>query len=207
MFYYLTVMNENYEHPEMPAGAEADILKGMYLFKKGTASNAPRVQLLGSGTIFREAIAAAELLKNDWGVDADLWSCPSFTELARDGHNCVRHQLLHPEEPKKLCHVARSMADTRGPVIAATDYVRLFAEQIRPFVTQDGRRYTVLGTDGFGRSDTREKLRHFFEVDRYWITVAALRSLADDGQLAVAKVSEALEKYRLDSDKPNPVGV
>ena len=207
VFYYLTVMNENYEHPEMPAGAEADILKGMYLFKKGTASNAPRVQLLGSGTIFREAIAAAELLKNDWGVDADLWSCPSFTELARDGHNCVRHQLLHPEEPKKLCHVARSMADTRGPVIAATDYVRLFAEQIRPFVTQDGRRYTVLGTDGFGRSDTREKLRHFFEVDRYWITVAALRSLADDGQLAVAKVSEALEKYRLDSDKPNPVGV
>ena len=211
VFYYLTVMNENYEHPEMPklenGGVEADILKGMYLFKKGTASNAPRVQLLGSGTIFREAIAAADLLKNDWGVDADLWSCPSFTELARDGHNCARQHLLRPAQAAQPCHVTKCLADTRGPVIAATDYVRAFAEQIRPFVCQNGRRYTVLGTDGFGRSDTREKLRHFFEVDRYWITVAALRSLADDGQLAVAKVGEALEKYGLDSDKPNPVGV
>jgi pyruvate dehydrogenase E1 component len=207
VFYYLTVMNENYEHPEMPAGAEADILKGMYLFRKGAASNAPRVQLLGSGTIFREAIAAAELLRNDWGVEADLWSCPSFTELARDGHNCTRHHLLHPEEPQRLCHVARSLADTRGPVIAATDYVRTFAEQIRPFVCRDGRRYTVLGTDGFGRSDTREQLRHFFEVDRYWITVAALRSLADEGQVDACKVSQALKKYGLDADKPNPVKV
>jgi pyruvate dehydrogenase E1 component len=211
VFYYLTVMNENYEHPEMPklenGGVEADILKGMYQFRKGAASNAPRVQLLGSGTIFREAIAAADLLKNDWGVDADLWSCPSFTELARDGHNCARQHLLRPAQAAQSCHVTKCLADTRGPVIAATDYVRAFAEQIRPFVCQNGRRYTVLGTDGFGRSDTREKLRHFFEVDRYWITVAALRSLADDGQLAVAKVGEALEKYGLDSDKPNPVGV
>jgi pyruvate dehydrogenase E1 component len=115
--------------------------------------------------------------------------------------------LLHPEEPKKLCHVAKSLADTRGPVVAATDYVRIFAEQIRPFVTQDGRRYTVLGTDGFGRSDTREQLRSFFEVDRRWITVAALRSLADDGQVKPAKVTEALKKYGLDPNKPNPVGV
>jgi pyruvate dehydrogenase E1 component len=207
VFYYLTVMNENYEHPEMPAGVEADILKGMYLFRKGANSNAPRVQLLGSGVIFREAIAAADLLKNDWGVDADLWSCTSFNELARDGHNCVRHQLLHPTEPKKLCHVASKLADTRGPVVAATDYIRMLAEQIRPFVTLDGRRYTVLGTDGFGRSDTREKLRHFFEVDRHWITIAALRSLADDGQLPITTVSEALQKYGLDPSKPNPVGV
>jgi pyruvate dehydrogenase E1 component len=207
VFYYLTVMNENYEHPEMPAGVEGDILKGMYLFRKGANTNGPRVQLMGSGVIFREAIAAGDMLKNDWGVESDLWSCPSFTELARDGHNCVRHQLLHPEEPKQLCHVAKSLADTRGPVVAATDYVRMFAEQIRPFVTLDGRRYTVLGTDGFGRSDTREQLRSFFEVDRRWITVAALRSLADDGQIKHAKVTEALKKYGLDPKKPNPVGV
>jgi pyruvate dehydrogenase E1 component len=207
VFYYLTVMNENYEHPEMPAGVEADILKGMYLFRKGANTNGPRVQLMGSGVIFREAIAAADMLKNDWGVESDLWSCPSFTELARDGHNCVRHQLLHPEEPRKLCHVAKSLADMRGPVVAATDYVRMYAEQIRPFVTQDGRRYAVLGTDGFGRSDTREQLRSFFEVDRRWITVAALRALAEDGQVKPAKVTEALKKYGLDTNKPNPVGV
>jgi len=205
MFYYLTVMNENYEHPEMPAGTEADIIKGMYLFRKGAEGKGPRVQLMGSGVIFREAIAAADLLQNDWGVDADLWSCPSFTELARDGHNCVRYQLLHPEEPKRLCHVAGKLADMRGPVVAATDYVRLFAEQIRPFVTQDGRRYTVLGTDGFGRSDTREQLRGFFEVDRRWITVAALRALAEDGKIKPKKVTEALKKYGLDPNKPNPV--
>jgi pyruvate dehydrogenase E1 component len=211
VFYYLTVMNENYEHPEMPKlaneGIEQDILKGMYLFKKGAASNAPRVQLMGSGVILREAIAAADMLKNDWGVESDLWSCPSFTELARDGHNCVRHQLLHPEEPKKLCHVAKSLADMRGPVVAATDYVRQFAEQIRPFVTLDGRRYTVLGTDGFGRSDTREQLRSFFEVDRRWITVAALRALVDEGQVKATTVTEALKKYGLDPAKPNPVKV
>jgi len=200
-------MNENYAHPEMPAGAEADILKGMYLFRRGTESQAPRVQVMGSGSIFREAIAAADMLKDDWGVEADLWSCPSFTELARDGHNCTRHHLLHPEEPPRICHVTKCLAGTRGPVVAATDYVRLFAEQIRPFVTQDGRRYTVLGTDGFGRSDTREQLRAFFEVDRRWIAVAALRALADDGAVPAAKVTEALRKYGLDPNKPNPLGV
>jgi pyruvate dehydrogenase E1 component len=205
VFYYLTVMNENYEHPAMPEGAEADILKGMYLFRRGMASNNPRVQLLGSGTIFREVIAAAELLKNDWGVEADLWSCPSFNELARDGHECSRHRLLHPAEPARHCHVSRCLADTRGPVIAATDYIRLFAEQIRPFM--NGRAYTVLGTDGFGRSDSREKLRHFFEVDRHWIAVAALRSLADEGQFDIARVAEALKKYGLDPAKPNPTKV
>ncbi|MDP3030838.1 MAG: pyruvate dehydrogenase (acetyl-transferring), homodimeric type [Rhodocyclaceae bacterium] len=207
VFYYLTVMNENYEHPALPAGAEQDILKGMYRFRKGAANNGPRVQLLGSGTIFREAIAAAELLRADWGVESDLWSCPSFTELARDGHNCTRHHLLHPDEPKRLCHVATSLGDSRGPVIAATDYVRLFAEQIRPYVAAIGRRYVVLGTDGFGRSDTREQLRHFFEVDRYWITLASLRALADEGQIEVARLGEAIRKYGLDPDKPNPVKV
>ncbi|MCX7177285.1 MAG: pyruvate dehydrogenase (acetyl-transferring), homodimeric type, partial [Proteobacteria bacterium] len=201
VFYYLTVMNENYEHPEMPAGTAEGILKGMYLFRKGAASNAARVQLLGSGTIFREAIAAAELLRQDWGVEADLWSCPSFTELARDGQACARWNLLHPSEKPRLSHVEACLSDTRGPVIAATDYIRLFAEQIHPYVP---RRFIVLGTDGFGRSDTREKLRHFFEVDRHWIALTALRALADDGQLDAGKVAEAIVKYGLDQDKPNP---
>ena len=210
VFYYLTVMNENYAHPALPEGAEQDILKGMYRFARGAANNGPRVQLLGSGTIFREAIAAAELLRNDWGVEADLWSCPSFTELARDGHDCTRHHLLHPDAPARVCHVTACLGDTRGPVIAATDYIRAFAEQIRPFVAASGtggRRYVVLGTDGFGRSDTREKLRHFFEVDRYWITLSSLRALADDGLIEVAKVAEAIKKYGLDPNKPNPVKV
>ncbi|OHC66601.1 MAG: pyruvate dehydrogenase (acetyl-transferring), homodimeric type, partial [Rhodocyclales bacterium GWA2_65_20] len=204
VFYYLTVMNENYEHPAMPADAAADILKGMYQFSKGAASNGPRVQLLGSGTIFMEAIAAAALLKSDWDVEADLWSCPSFTELARDGQDCARWNLLHPAEKPRVPHVAACLAETRGPVIAATDYVRVFAEQIRGLVP---RHYTVLGTDGFGRSDTREKLRHFFEVDRYWITLAALSALADDGQMKREKVAEAIRKYGLDPNKPNPVKV
>ncbi|MDZ4255116.1 MAG: pyruvate dehydrogenase (acetyl-transferring), homodimeric type [Sulfuritalea sp.] len=204
VFYYLTVMNENYEHPAMPADAAPGIIKGMYQFRKGAASNGPRVQLLGSGTIFLEAIAAADLLKKDWGVEADLWSCPSFNELARDGQDCARWNLLHPTEKPRLAHVAACLAETRGPVVAATDYVRVFAEQIRALVP---RHYTVLGTDGFGRSDTREKLRHFFEVDRYWITVAALSALAEDGALKREKVAEAIKKYALDPNKPNPVKV
>ena len=204
IYYYLTVMNENYEHPEMPAGAEADILKGMYSFRQGAASNGPRVQLLGSGTIFREVIAAADMLRKDWGVESDLWGCPSFTELAREGQASARWNLLHPTEKQKLSHVESCLKDTRGPVIAATDYVKLFAEQIRAFVP---RRYVVLGTDGFGRSDTREKLRHFFEVDRNWVTVAALKALADEGQLDRSKVAEAIAKYGLDVNKPNPMTV
>jgi pyruvate dehydrogenase E1 component len=204
VFYYLTVMNENYEHPAMPEAAAADILKGMYQFRKGAASNGPRVQLLGSGTIFMEAIAAAALLKSDWNVEADLWSCPSFNELARDGNDCARWNLLHPAEKPRVPHVSACLAETRGPVIAASDYIRVFAEQIRALVP---RHYTVLGTDGFGRSDTREKLRHFFEVDRYWITVAALSALAEDGQIKREKVAEAIKKYGLDPNKPNPVKV
>jgi pyruvate dehydrogenase E1 component len=204
VFYYLTVMNENYEHPAMPDGSAEGILKGMYAFGKGAASNGPRVQLLGSGTIFREAMAAAELLRNDWGVESDLWSCPSFNELARDGQDCARWNLLHPTDKQRVAHVTACLTDTRGPVIAATDYVRLFAEQIRSFVP---RRYTVLGTDGFGRSDTREKLRHFFEVNRYWITLASLTALADDGQIERSQVAVAIAKYKLDVNKPNPVKV
>jgi pyruvate dehydrogenase E1 component len=204
VFYYLTVMNENYEHPEMPAGVEADIIKGMYAFRKGGESKGPRVQLLGSGTIFREVIAAADLLKQDWGVEADLWGCPSFNELARDGQDVQRWNLLHPLDEPKLSHVEQKLAGAKGPVIAATDYIKLFSEQIRPFVKAP---YVTLGTDGFGRSDTREKLRHFFEVDRHWVTLAALKALADNGEIKREVVAAALVKYNLDPNKPNPMSV
>jgi pyruvate dehydrogenase E1 component len=204
VFYYITVMNENYEHPEMPVGAEADIIKGMYSFKKGAESTGPRVQLLGSGTIFREVIAAADLLKNDWGVEADIWGCPSMNELARNGLDVQRWNLLHPLETPKQSHVEEKLAGAKGPVIAATDYIKLFSEQIRPFVKAP---YVTLGTDGFGRSDTREKLRHFFEVDRHWVTLAALKALADNGEIEREKVAAALVKYNLDPNKPNPMSV
>ncbi|CAG0963088.1 pyruvate dehydrogenase E1 component [Burkholderiales bacterium] len=202
-YYYLTVMNENYAHPAMPEGAAPDIIKGMYRFREGAKARkgAPRVQLLGSGTIFREVIAAADLLKADWGVDADLWGCPSFTELARDGNAAVRWNLLHPTDPPKPSHVERCLGATEGPVVAATDYMRAYAEQIRAFVP---RRYTVLGTDGFGRSDTREKLRHFFEVDRHWVVLAALKALADEGTIPAAKAADAVVKYGIDPAKPAP---
>ena len=203
VYYYITVMNENYPHPAMPEGAAPGIIKGMYLLRAGAPAkaNAPRVQLLGSGTILREVIAAADLLKADWGVDADLWSCPSFTELARDGMRVARESMLHPTASATQSHVAASLAPTAGPVIAATDYVRAYAEQIRPYLS---RRYVVLGTDGFGRSDTRAKLRGFFEVDRHYVTVAALKALADEGTLPAAKVAEALKKYGIDPAKPAP---
>jgi pyruvate dehydrogenase E1 component len=204
VYYYVTLMNENYAQPAMPEGVAADVLKGMYLFRAGRRAGGagrPRVQLLGSGTIFREVIAAAELLEKDWGVDADLWSCPSFTELAREGRLAERERLLHPAAPPRRSHVEAKLAATEGPVVAATDHVRAFAEQIRPYVP---RRYVVLGTDGFGRSDTREKLRRFFEVDRHHVAVAALKALADDGKLPAARVDEALEKYAIDRAKPAP---
>ena len=159
------------------------------------------MQLLGSGTILREVIAAAELLKHDWGVDADLWSCPSFTELRATACAVARWNLLHRRRSRSASHVERCLADTQGPVIAATDYIRAFADQIRAFVP---RRYIVLGTDGFGRSDTREKLRHFFEVDRHYVAVAALKALADEGALPAAKVAEAIKKYGIDPAKPAP---
>jgi len=200
VFYYITMMNENYVHPPMPDGAEEGIRKGMYLLREGGEGKL-RVQLLGSGTILREVIAAAELLAQDWGVQADIWSCPSFTELQRDGNDCQRWNMLHPEAEPRQPWVSRCLAGRQGPAVAATDYVRAFAEQIRPYLD---RRYVVLGTDGYGRSDTREALRGFFEVDRHFVTVAALKALADDGELPPAKVSEAIRKYGIDPDKPNP---
>jgi pyruvate dehydrogenase E1 component len=202
VYYYLTVMNENYRHPAMPEGAAPEIIKGMYLFRRGESSpGRPRVQLLGSGTIFREVVAATELLRRDFGVEADLWSCPSFTALAREGMAVARHNMLHPLEKPSRSHVESCLADTVGPVVAATDYVRAFAEQIRPYVP---RRYLVLGTDGFGRSDTREHLRRFFEVDRHHVAVAALKALSDDGAVDASRVAEAMAKYGVDGAKPAP---
>ncbi|HEY1438832.1 MAG TPA: pyruvate dehydrogenase (acetyl-transferring), homodimeric type [Casimicrobiaceae bacterium] len=202
VYYYITVMNENYTHPAMPEGAATNIIKGMYLLKAGEKkTKSLRVQLLGSGVILREAIAAAELLAKDWGVESDVWSCPSFTELARDGNAVTRWNMINPTSKPRISHVGSCLADTRGPVIASSDYIRAFAEQIRAFVP---RRYVVLGTDGFGRSDTREKLRQFFEVDRHYIVVAALKALADDGEIPAAKAAEAMKKYGVDGAKPAP---
>lgn len=204
IYYYITVMNENYEHPAMPEGSAEGILKGMYLFKQG-GNKKLKVQLLGSGTIFREVIAAAELLKKDFDVDADIWGVTSFNELRREGLDAARWNMLHPAETPRITYVEQCLQDRKGPIIAATDYMKIYADQIRNFIHD--RPYTVLGTDGFGRSDTREKLRKHFEVNRYYITVAALKTLADDKQIAASKVTEAIKMYKLDPEKPNPVTV
>jgi pyruvate dehydrogenase E1 component len=200
-------MNENYSHPDMPEGAEAGIIQGMYLLKDAgkPKKGELRVQLLGSGTILREAIAAAELLDKDFGVTADIWSCPSFTELRRDGYDAERWNRLNPEAkaPRKA-YVTELLEGRQGPAIAATDYVRGFADQIRAFVPM---RYTVLGTDGFGRSDTRANLRRHFEVDRYYIAQAAVDALAKEGKMTGKDVSRAIKLYKIDSEKGNPVGV
>jgi pyruvate dehydrogenase E1 component len=200
VFYYVTVMNENYVHPDLPAGAEEGIIRGMYLFREGGRKK-KRVQLLGSGAILREVLAAAELLENDWGVSADVWSVTSCNELGRDGAAAARWNMLHPLEEPRVPYVSRQLAGRKGPAVAATDYVRAFAEQLRPYV---GRRYLTLGTDGFGRSDVRAQLRRFFEVDRYYVAVAALTTLAEEGDLDRKVVADAIRKYRVDPDKPNP---
>jgi pyruvate dehydrogenase E1 component len=203
VFYYLTCMNENYVQPAMPKGAEAGILKGLYLLKEGGKQEL-RVQLMGSGTILREVEAAAEMLEKEWGVSADVWSATSFTELRREGLECSRWNLFHAGDKPKVPYITQTLEKHLGPVIAATDYMKLFADQVREYIP---RGYTVLGTDGFGRSDTRTGLRHFFEVDRRYVTVAALKSLADEGQLDAKKVVEAMKKYGIDPNKPSPVTV
>ncbi len=203
IFYYITVMNENYQHPPMPNMAEEGILKGMYLLKPGGKKKL-KVTLLGSGTIVREIIAAAVLLKEDFAVASDIWSVTSFNELRRDGLDIKRWNMLHPNKKPKVPYVTSSLLNVDCPVIASTDYMKIYADQIREFVPG---RYVVLGTDGYGRSDTRIKLRKFFEVDRYYIVIAALKVLADDDLLPVAKVTEAIKKYDIDPDKPNPVTV
>ena len=209
VYYYVTVMNENYAHPDMPKGVEADIIKGMYLFKDGgkAKKNESRVQLLGSGTILREVIAAAELLEKEFGVTSDIWSCPSFSELRKDGFDVERWNRLHPLDKKpRKAHVTACLEDRAGPAVVATDYVREYSDQIRAFMPL-GKRYTVLGTDGFGRSDTRAHLRDFFEVDRHWIAHAAIAALADEGQMKPEDVARAIKVWKLDPDKPNPTTV
>jgi pyruvate dehydrogenase E1 component len=218
-YYYITLMNENYTHPDMPAGAEAGIIQGMYLLREAKVGRtsqsdgrqggkAPlRAQLLGSGTILREVIAAAEMLEKDFGVQCDIWSCPSFNELRRDGADVERHNRLHPEAktPRKA-YVAECLEGRDGPIVAATDYVRAYADQIRAYLPK-GADYTVLGTDGFGRSDTRANLRRFFEVDRNYVAQATVHALAQSGQLTAKDAAKAIKQYGIDVEKPNPVGV
>ncbi|MFP4295039.1 MAG: pyruvate dehydrogenase (acetyl-transferring), homodimeric type [Halothiobacillaceae bacterium] len=200
-FYYLTAMNENYSQPPMPEGAEEGIIKGLYRLRESTAKHQARVQLLGSGTILREAKAAAKLLEEDWKVAADVWSATSFTELAREGIACERHNRLHPQAEPGKPYVTECLEAVDAPVIAASDYVRNYPEQIRAFVPN---RYVTLGTDGFGRSDDRTALRHFFEVDRFHIAVAALKALADEGRVETKIVASAIEKYRINADAADP---
>src|SRR5690348_13504159 len=195
----------------MPKGAETGILRGMYLLHDASTGSAqarkkeaPTVQLMGSGAILREVEAAAELLASDWDVQADVWSATSFNQLRRDGIDAERWNLLHPEEKPRLSYVEQRLNDRKGPVVGASDYIRTFADQIRPYVK---RRYVTLGTDGFGRSDFRRKLREFFEVNRYYVALAALKALADEGDIPLKTVSEAIKKYNIDPSKPNPVTV
>jgi len=203
VYYYITLLNENYAMPGLIPGTEEQILKGMYLCNAG-AEGALRVQLLGSGSILRESLEAQKLLAAEWGVQADVWSCPSFTELAREGQDAERHNLLHPLDAPRLPFVAQQLAGHAGPVVASTDYVKAYAEQIRPFIPA-GRAYKVLGTDGFGRSDFRYRLREHFEINRHYIVVAALKALAEQGELPASKVAEAIAKYGINADKTNPL--
>ena len=209
VYYYVTLMNENYPHPglaEAGQGAEQGILKGLYKLKDGgkSAKKGLRVQLMGSGTILREVMAAADLLKADFGVTADLWSATSYNELRRDGMAVERWNLLHPTEPRRRSWVETCLDGHEGPVIASTDYMRNYADQVREYVQAAGRRYVVLGTDGFGRSDYRVKLRRFFEVDRFYVVLAALKALADDGSIKPSVVAEAITKYKLDTERAAP---
>ncbi|EKD53914.1 MAG: hypothetical protein ACD_60C00141G0003 [uncultured bacterium] len=205
VIYYLMAMNEKYSQPEMPLGIEEGIIKGMYLLKEGNKTKSKlKVQLLGSGAILREVIEASELLEKDFGVTTDIWSVTSFGELRRDGLRIARANMLSPEKKTEMSYVTKCLQKHEGPVIAATDYVRAYADLIRPFMT---RSYTVLGTDGYGRSDTREQLRYFFEVDRYYIAVAALYALAEEGSISKSEVTAAMKKYNIDPNKPDPVTV
>ena len=209
MFYYITTLNENYSMPAMPEGAEAGIIKGMYAFRKAEGGNANRVQLMGCGSILREVIAAADLLQTDWNVAADIWATPSLNELARDGAACERWNLLHPDQVPRKPWITECLENQQGPVIASTDYIRNFAEQVRAYIPQ---RFHVLGTDGFGRSDSRNALRAHFEVDRYYVTIAALKALADEqkdskvaDKITYQTVLDAMAKYGIDPEKPNPL--
>lgn len=203
IFYYITTMNENYAHPAMPKGkkVQADILKGMYLFKAAGKGKAT-AQLMGSGAILREVIAAAEILQKDYDVACDIWSAPGINELRRDGENCDRWNMLHPGKKRRIAHIEKCLDGHDGPVVCATDYIKLHADSLRPYVS---RQFVALGTDGFGRSDTRAALREHFEVNAKWIVIAALRALQDEGKIAARIVTAAFKKYNINPDKPNPV--
>jgi pyruvate dehydrogenase E1 component len=203
VYYYITAMNEAYVQPALPKGAAVKngIIKGMYLLKNG-GKKKNKVQLLGSGTILLEVIAAADLLMDDWGVDADIWSCTSFNELSREAIDTDRWNRLHPLEKAKVPYIVQQLKGHRGPVIAATDYIRQYPDQVREWISSS---YTVLGTDGFGRSDTRKNLRKHFEVNAHHVVIAALKTLVDDGTIAAAKVDEAIKKYGIDTEKLNPI--
>ncbi|TWD45863.1 pyruvate dehydrogenase (acetyl-transferring), homodimeric type [Pseudomonas sp. SJZ131] len=206
IYYYITLLNENYAHPEMPEGAEEGILKGMYtLSASASPSEGKHVQLMGCGSILLEVNAAAQLLEADFGVTSEVWSVTSLTELRREGQDVERWNLLHPADTQRVSYVESCLQDKQGPVVVATDYMKIFADQIRPFVPK--RRFVALGTDGFGQSDTRESLRKFFEVDRHFIAVAALKALADEGTLPREKVAEAIALYGIDPEKQNPAKV
>jgi pyruvate dehydrogenase E1 component len=205
VFFYITLMNENYQHPPMPEGAEEGILRGIYLLRDGASKgDGPHVQLLGSGTILREVLAAANLLADDFGVSADVWSVTSFTELRRDGIEAERWNMLHPASEPRRAYVTERLGERSGPAVAATDYIHALADQIRQWVPG---RYRVLGTDGYGRSDSRRSLRRFFEVDRHFVAVAALKELADLGEIDAARVQEAIERYEIDPEAPLPTTV
>ena len=203
VYYYLTVMNENHPQPAMPEGAREGILRGMHRVREA-GNGTHTVQLLGSGAILREVLEAAELLESDFDVGADVWSVTSFNELRRDALDAQRWNALHPGETRRANYVEEQLSSERGPVIAATDYMKIHADQIRPFVPSE---YVVLGTDGYGRSDSRSRLRHFFEVNAAYVVVATLNALADSGAIEPARVREAIEKFGIDPEKPNPVSV
>jgi len=211
VYYYITAMNENYVHPPMPEGAEEGIIKGIYKFreiadgdKKKAQKFRARVRLLGSGTILREVIEAATILEKDWDIGAEIYSVTSFNELAREGLEVERWNMLHPNDDPRVPYVTQILGNDDAPVVSSTDYMKVHSDQIREYVPAT---FTTLGTDGFGRSDTREKLREFFEVDRRYVTVAALHALSIDGEIDKPTVAKAVQQYGIDPDKPNPAKV
>jgi pyruvate dehydrogenase E1 component len=203
IFYYITLMNENYIHPTMPEGCEEGIRKGMYLFRKASGKG-KKVQLMGSGSIFQEILGAAEILKKEWDVDSDIWSIPGINGLHREGVECERFNMNNPDKKPRIPYVTQSLKNHEGPVVISTDYIRTYPEQIRRLIPN---KTFILGTDGYGRSDSRENLRRFFEVDRYYIALNALRGLVDQGDLEPKVLDQAIKKYNLDSNKPNPMNV
>ena len=202
IFYYITVMNENYRHPQMPKDAEQGIVKGMYRLQKSRGK--AQVRLLGSGAILLEVIAAANLLKQEFNITADVWSVTSYSELRREAADVQRWNLLHPNKKPKQSYIENCFKGIDAPIVAASDYVKMVAEQIRPFLTAP---YYTLGTDGYGRSDNRQKLRQFFEVDRHYIVLSALTALHEKGTINSKQLSQAIEKYQIDPEKANPLTV